>query len=367
MNKREAYIDVIKRRANRPVPYFFRLCSSLEDAFKSKYGNVDYRDYYEIPIKEVFIKPTRLNTYEVFSKYVNELPGDYTINEWGIGLKKGSVGHFYSMKGPLINASSVKDIEELPFPDFLEEYRWEGVRQKIDELKQRGFITMCGIYGDADIGGNEFTVPAFMDIFESSWYLRGLENMLADFYTNQDMAQALLDRMTDFKEKLALKWVKAGIDILVYADDVGTQNTLMMSKETYSRWIEPRLKRIISAAKEINPDVMIFYHSDGNIEEIIPNLIECGVEILNPIQPECMNPVEISKKYALKLSFWGTVGTQTTLPFDTPKEVRGKCREMIEKVGADGGLILAPTHLVEPEVPFENIEAFISEVKKHGI
>jgi uroporphyrinogen decarboxylase len=90
------------------------------------------------------------------------------------------------------------------------------------------------------------------------------------------------------------------------------------------------------------------------------------VDILNPIQPECMDPVEIKNTYGDRLSFWGTIGTQSTMPFGTPQEVREACMRMIGEVGNGGGLFLAPTHVVEPEVPWENIQAFIDTVQEYN-
>lgn len=105
----------------------------------------------------------------------------------------------------------------------------------------------------------------------------------------------------------------------------------------------------------------------GDIREIIPDLIEIGVEILNPIQPECMDPAELKRKYGFCLSFWGTIGIQTTLPFGTPDDVRREVKQRIETVGRGGGLLIAPTHVIEPEVPWENIIAFVEAVKEYGI
>ncbi|MEG1126885.1 MAG: uroporphyrinogen decarboxylase family protein, partial [Oscillospiraceae bacterium] len=114
------------------------------------------------------------------------------------------------------------------------------------------------------------------------------------------------------------------------------------------------------------PDVLAFYHSDGVIDEIIPDLIKIGVDILNPIQPECVNPIRLKELYGDKLSFWGTIGTQTTMPFGTENEVRENVRKMIETVGKGGGFCVAPTHLLEPEVPWVNINAFVSAVNDFG-
>jgi Uroporphyrinogen-III decarboxylase len=116
----------------------------------------------------------------------------------------------------------------------------------------------------------------------------------------------------------------------------------------------------------MKPDIIAYYHSDGVIYDIIPDLIEIGVDVLNPIQPECMDPVKIKEMYGNRLSFWVTIGTQTAMPFGCPKEVEEKVKIMIEKVGKEGGLVIAPTHLLEPEVPWENIIAFVDAVKKYG-
>ena len=132
-----------------------------------------------------------------------------------------------------------------------------------------------------------------------------------------------------------------------------------MSEELYCDWLKPRLKRVIDAAKAIKPDVLIFYHTCGYVVPFIPHLIEVGIDILNPIQPECMNFEEIYKDFGNKLSFSGTIGTQTTMPFGTPEDVRAQVFKNLNIAGEKGGLLVEPTHVLEPEVPWENIEAFI--------
>lgn len=118
--------------------------------------------------------------------------------------------------------------------------------------------------------------------------------------------------------------------------------------------------------KKINPEVIVSYHSDGNIEKIIPKLIEIGIEVLNPVQPEAMDPVELKKKYGDRLAFWGTIDTQTIMPFGTPEEVKRVVKERIQTVGKGGGLLIVPTHMLEPEVPWENILAFFEAIEGYG-
>ncbi len=188
-----------------------------------------------------------------------------------------------------------------------------------------------------------------------------------DLVLNPDLANYHLDRITDIRCKMAQKYAESGVDILHVGDDVATQLDMMISPKLWRQYIKPRLNKVINSARRINPEITVDYHSDGNIQTIIPELIEVGVDILNPIQPECMDPIEIKRKYGDRLSFRGTIGTQSTMPFGTPEEVEMVCKKMIEEVGKSGGFILAPTHMLEPEVPWENIEAMIGAIKKYSI
>ena len=366
MNRRENFYETISHRKTETLPYFLSMCSDLVREFKQKYGDKDYRDEFDIPIREVFIGPTRLDINERFRGWTDNMPPGCGINEWGVGMQHGGTAHFYKMLGPLAGRLTAENIEALPFPDFTADYRWDSVKKQIEDLKSRDYIAMSGIYGGADSGLGGAAIPAFIDIFESSWYLCGLDEMLMAMYSEPDVAELLLERMTVFKEEIAAKWAQAGADIIVYGDDVGTQRSLMMSGDMWRGFLKPRLARVIKAAKDVNPGVVIFYHSDGNIMEIIPDLIEAGVEILNPVQPECMDPKEVAALYGDKLSFWGTIGTQTTFPYGTPADVKGACANMIDTVGKSGGLIIAPTHILEPDVPFENVEAFVGFVRESG-
>jgi uroporphyrinogen decarboxylase len=136
----------------------------------------------------------------------------------------------------------------------------------------------------------------------------------------------------------------------------------MISPELWRDTIKPRLASVICAAKEIKPDILIFYHGDGNMERILPDLIEIGVEVLNPVQPECMDPIKMKERYGDNLAFWGCIGTQTTMPFGKPAEVKQTVRHLIKTVGQSGGLFLAPTHVLEPDVPWKNVQSFLEAV-----
>jgi uroporphyrinogen decarboxylase len=134
----------------------------------------------------------------------------------------------------------------------------------------------------------------------------------------------------------------------------------------WREFIKPRYARLVGAFKEQKPDLKIAYHCDGYFEPIIPELIEIGLDALNPVQPLAMDPAEIKRKYGDRLSFWGTVDTQRTFPFGSPKEVEEEVRERLRTVAPGGGLILCSSHRVQPDVPLENIRAFYRAAQEYG-
>ena len=142
---------------------------------------------------------------------------------------------------------------------------------------------------------------------------------MCDMMSDDEMATAMLDKVTEMSLGRALLYAEAGVDILYLGDDIGMQSRIMMSRELYMKWIQPRLKKIISAVKSIRPEIIVFYHSCGYVEPLIPDLIDAGIDTLNPIQSECMDFADIWGKYHDKLTFHGTIGTQTVMPFGTPR------------------------------------------------
>jgi uroporphyrinogen decarboxylase len=183
--------------------------------------------------------------------------------------------------------------------------------------------------------------------------------------TESVSATILFDKITEFACEKARAYASAGIDILSLGDDIGTQNSIMLDVGLWERWLQPRLKKVIQTAKEINPDILIFYHSCGYIIPFIDKLIETGVEILNPIQPECMEFNEVHDRFGERVSFWGTLGTQQLLPYGSGEEVKKITLERLEKCGTKGGIVIGPTHIVEPEVPWENLMSIIDAANEY--
>lgn len=225
-----------------------------------------------------------------------------------------------------------------------------------------------GLYDDAALLISRYKPEYFIvgvtvcTIFETAWALRGLEQLMADFIEAPELADRILDIPYRYHLAAAKRLVEMGVDMIWTGDDVGSQHGMMISPRTWRRFLKPRMAEFFSALKAINPAVKMAYHSDGNIEPIIPELIEIGLDVLNPIQPASMDPVKLKKQYGDKLCFWGTVDEQHTLPFGSAADVRAEVAQRIAEVGAGGGLILGPTHHVQLDTPLENFWAMVNTI-----
>ena len=200
-------------------------------------------------------------------------------------------------------------------------------------------------------------------VFETAWALRGYERTLIDLVTNPDLVDKLFDIPFTYHLTAAKRLVELGVDMIWIGDDVGAQDRMLISPQTWRRFFKPRMAAFISALKSINRDVKVAYHSDGNIRPILPDLIEIGLDVLNPIQPRSMDPEQLKKEYGDKLCFWGSIDEQYTLPFATPAEVEREVRTRLETIGRRGGLILGPTHHVQLDTPLENFWAMVNGIR----
>ena len=354
LTKRENALAVMNRDGPEWVIYRISYTPDLQERVQEGVEISDSARGHRLPEGAVGAPYERGEDNRDFSKYYEdiELPEGTRIDDMGAAYLPGSRYHFEKKVHPMRNFTSPKEVEEYPWPQeppYDDGYHG-AMKRSAGEIRERDLIA----------------VGAVGHIFEQAWYLRGMENLLADFTLNPDLASALLDKMTAMCARKARAAGIAGADTINTGDDVGMQKRMLLSPEEWREWIKPRFASVIAAAREHKPDVHVRYHSDGFIEPIIPDLIEIGVTILNPIQPECMDPVKLKKQYGDRLAFDGTIGIQTTMPFGTPHEVDGAVKHMIETVGKGGGLIIAPTHVLEPEVPLENIRAFLDAIDRYG-
>jgi len=281
------------------------------------------------------------------SYYMDDKP---YMDEWGIGWDVHpyetpfGTGHYTEIAShPLVNDAAIQGYQA---PDPHRPELYTASEQMLHSFKDEYWIV--GV-----------TVTT---IFETAWALRGLEQMMLDMVMDPDLANHLLDIPYTYHLAAAKKLVEMGVDMIWTGDDVGSQHQMMISPRMWRKYFKPRMATFISELKAINPNVKVAYHSDGNIMPIIPELIEIGLDVLNPIQPASMDPVEIKKQFGDKLSFWGSIDEQRTLPFGSPEDVANEVRQRLVTIGHDGGLILAPTHHVQLDTPLENFWAMVNAI-----
>ena len=356
LSQRENLLRMYRRQGYEYAPVAFVLCDSKQKEFFSRTGRQDYNNYYDFPYR--VIPDVLYETYprETYLKYYKtELkPGTY-IDDYGTAHEPGSEAayHMTYMRHPLENASSVEEILSYEFP--------KQSNPEANIKKQADLVKELRDAGYASYAEQQCTV------WEKAWYVRSMPELMTDMMMENDTATVMLDIITEHACFSAKAYAQAGVDILFLGDDIGMQHTAMMSNELYRQWLKPRLIKVINTAKEYKPDILIQYHSCGFVEPFIDDLIEAGVDILNPVQPECMDFSNLHNLHGDRLSFNGTLGTQSVLPFGTADEVYAATTKNLKIAGEKGGLFCCPTHMVEPEVPFENIEAYVRACREFKV
>jgi uroporphyrinogen decarboxylase len=262
---------------------------------------------------------------------------------WGVVRRLGS-DQLYDqwISGPFVETD---DIDSFAWPDLNSLDSVEKAKTIVESYQNR-FALM-----------GKVSLP-----FKVAWHMRGFENFLCDMMGDPDFAKSLLERVASYQREKGLRFIRAGVDIVGIVGDLGMQDRLMVNPTAWREIEKPIIAEMIKAFKTENPNILVYFHSDGNVMEIIPDLIEIGVNIINPIQPECMNPVEVKEKYGNQITMHGTISIQKTLPNGSVEDVQREVRERIETCSQNGGLIICPSNLFQNDTPLENIVAMYDTV-----
>ncbi len=269
------------------------------------------------------------------------------VDMWGVRRKPVSYGpasyseiDFY----PLMEADSIDDINKHKWPS-VQWFDYSVIPDRINAVQADGEYCLMVANGN---------------VFEASWYMRGFEQIFLDLLLDKELVHAIMGRVTDFyiqhfKEMLSA--ARGGIDLAFTADDIGDQRGLLMPLEIWEEFIKPYHTKLNKAIHEFG--VKVIYHSDGCVTEAVPGLIDMGIDVLQALQfsADEMDPAELKQKYGDRLCFEGGVSVQTTLPFDSPDDVRREVKELITVLGKNGGYILGPSHAIQAGTPPENIVA----------
>lgn len=375
MSHRERMLAALRREGSDHLPWAIHFAAAKLEEFRARTDTLDPSEYFQLDYRHISPAPPR--SVPDFSRYfegrVPDWPhqdangfsltpfrgdpayfvvGDHNtaLNEWGEYRIYDADRDYHRKMYPLDRPDcTLDDIEVFPLPNLFAEQRYDGIVEAVQAIHQRGLAAV---------------LPWEMTIFEKAWRIRGLEPLMMDLALRPELADCLLNRIAERTGYLAARYAEAGVDVIQLGDDVGSQHGMMISPGHWRHFLKSRMARIIRNIKEANAQTLVFYHSDGNIEAIIPDLIEIGVDILNPVQPECMDTARLKRQFGNRLSFWGGIGVQTTLPFGSPEAVQTAITQLVEDAGRGGGLLIAPAHLIERDVPWANVEAFVSAARR---
>jgi uroporphyrinogen decarboxylase len=271
------------------------------------------------------------------------LPNNEFEDDRGIRRVLDSTGSYFTYTVHPLAGLGTPDDFTLPDPERPE--RYAHLRRQVQLYKGRYMIQI-------ETG----------NIFRDAWELRGFEQFLLDMYLEPQFAAALLERITEHKIAEVRHMVEAGADIIQMAGDIATQQSMMISPAWWRAEVKPRLGRVIAATRR--PDVYYYFHSDGAMQEVIPDLIEIGFDIVDPVQPECMDPVALKRQFGARITLHSTLSSQRTLPFGTPEDVWAEVQSRIKDCAQDGGLILAPSNVVQHDVPVANLLALYDAIAR---
>jgi uroporphyrinogen decarboxylase len=331
MTYREAFREVLSHREVRPVPYTIKF-------------TVEARERYEKHLGRPFDPVEETGSYVVASHTNNgweEVKPGYYRDYFGVVWNKThdrtlGVVDGPPLKGPSLGGFTFPDPGAIPVYDF--------VREDAKRYPDRFHMLSIGFA-----------------LFERAWSLVGMENLLLYFMMEPAFVHDLLDRITEYNVAVVRTAAPLGVDCAHLGDDWGAQNGPLIAPDAWREFVKPRYVRICAAAKEAG--LLVSQHSCGKVTALLPDMIEAGVDVFDPFQPEVMDIGAVRREYRGRLAFWGGLSVQETLPHGTPEDVRAETERLLREIAPGGGYVLAPSHSLTGDVPPENVDAFLKAAR----
>jgi uroporphyrinogen decarboxylase len=277
-------------------------------------------------------------------------------DEWGVERIRPAGSLYYDERTfPLAGEITLADIARYPWPDPHAPVRRQGLRERVRQIREQ---TGCAVVLNMQSG-----------FVHTSQYLRGFEDWFMDFAGDRRLLGALFDAALEVSlaiNKELLAEVGAEVDIVLASDDLGSQRGLLVSPDAYREMIKPRHQKYFQLLHDMSPAKVLF-HTCGSVVDILDDLVEIGVEAINPVQVSArgMVPSELKKRWGGKLAFWGAVDTHHVMPRGTVAEVQGEVEKCIDALGHDGGYVLGAVHNIQPDVPTENVVAMYRHAQEY--
>jgi uroporphyrinogen decarboxylase len=290
--------------------------------------------------------------------------GSFT-DEWGCYWKKTAIdgGHFYfELQNPPLAKATIEDLKTYQWPNPDDPVRYAGLREEMEEVRAQTDLAILAKFGGA--------------VFEVATYMRGHERWYMDLVNNQAFAHALMDKICQIQKRInecCMNEVGEYVDILrLSGEDLGMQDRTLISPKSFRNVVKPHLQELWRHAKATltakNPAAKIMLHSCGAVKPFIEDLIESGVDILDPVQPAAkdMNRYELKKAFGDRIVFHGNIDIQNILPFGTKEEIKNEVIDAIKALAPGGGFLMAPAHNVQSDVSAENLIYMVQCAKEFG-
>ena len=354
MNSKTRVLTAVNHEIPDRVPCDFHATSTVQERLYRHFGVNSYKQLMErlgsdmIDIRGI-IDPIWTGPFPSEVELPNGVRQNYL--GWQLKTTRTEFGEADSHCGCIFeNARDIGDMESFDWPR-VEWFDFSSMNSLLDEYKDHAIMA---------------SGPS---VFQHPTLVRGLDNVLCDMLTAPEMAEYLMDKYTDFYVDYFAKMfeeTQGRVDILRIADDFGMQDRLLVSVDLFRKFPKPRIKRIVDMAHAY--DVKVMFHSCGSIIDFIDELIEVGVDILDPIQTRAkgMDPGYVKERFGKRICLHGSMDTQYTLPKGSVEEVEQEVKDRISVLGANGGFILAPSHTLQPDVPIQNITTLYDSVRKYG-
>lgn len=378
LNKEERVLRVINRQEVDYLPSHITLADRTRDEEISKALGLasasDLDDYLEnhlyltltLQDKPLFFRDLKDIINDLHEKgYANpDWDNNVVYDNWGIGIRVGA-GSFFCSFHPLQGKTTEHIAKFMPESLSRDSYMSKDIEEAVKNYTAPD-INMPGNFSDwekdlKEQSGKFLVWPSgYFGIYERSYAIMGWNEFMLNIAANPKVVEQLMDKVTDYKVEHAKKMVAIGFKIAHHGDDFGTQCGGFFSKDTFMKYIFPRLKREWEVFTDAGLPIML--HSCGNIVDFLPELIDIGLKILEPVQP-CMNLEFLKKEYGKGLIFFGGINTQV-LPYISAEETRQLTRDTIRILGKGGGLIIAPSQELMNDIPVENIKALVETIRE---
>ena len=328
MGNRERVLASLRHRQPDRIPYDIGFTQKAHAKMAEFYGDPDFASKLGNCLAWLGCEP---------AGSWREVEPDIWEDQFGVQWDRSIDKDIGNVRGQLVTSENLGDYQ-FPDPDDPSRYAW-----------YRGVLEQ---------GQDRFVLVNFgFTLFERAWTLVGMENLLIAMIDDKRFVHELLDRILEFNLGVIGNACSFDIDAMIFGDDWGMQTGLLMGPRAWHEFIEPRVRQMYGLVR--SKGKFVFIHCCGKVDRVFPQLIECGVDVFNPFQPEVMDVFDVKRRYGSQLSFFGGVSVQRTLPHGTVAEVREEVQRLLEAVGRDGGYIAAPSHAIPADAKPENIAAMI--------